>query len=182
MQDNFTDIENALRRLTPRAPSEFCTARIAAALDVPAATARGTRILMWSAGFAAACAAIVAINSAAFKNGADAIPPAPLTAAAPAIVVAPPVAAVVPPATAPTFAATAPMDNPPADNIAPAARRVLSTIEPLDLRRTPDGRFFQPYRLRYINTVKHDGPALNTAAPVRNIPDEEVHYVGLDLI
>ncbi|MDR2863884.1 MAG: hypothetical protein LBV54_08475 [Puniceicoccales bacterium] len=170
MDNDLADMENALRRLKPRPPSEFCQARIAAALDVPAATARGSRILVWSAGFAAACAAIVALNSTPFRPAADT---APLPGIHDAITAAPvsPVATADPQTQAPE---TTHPDT--------AEQRALSSIEPLELRQTPDGRFFQPYRVRYLNTVKMPAAGSTGQPRVKSIPAEEVHFVSLDLI
>lgn len=58
MTDPDHDLEQALRALRPAAPGPAVTARLAAELDVPAAR-RGV-VIAWSAGFAAAAAALVA--------------------------------------------------------------------------------------------------------------------------
>ena len=58
MTDPDHDLEQALRALRPAAPGPAVTARLAAELDAPAAR-RGV-VLAWSAGFAAAAAALVA--------------------------------------------------------------------------------------------------------------------------
>jgi len=58
MTDPDHDLEQALRALRPAAPGPAVTARLAAALDAPAAR-RGV-VIAWSAGFAALAAALVA--------------------------------------------------------------------------------------------------------------------------
>ena len=58
MTDPDHDLEQALRALRPAAPGPAVTARIARELDAPAA--RRVVVIAWSAGFAAAAAALVA--------------------------------------------------------------------------------------------------------------------------
>lgn len=159
MHDDLTHIEEALRRFAPRPPSEFCKARIAVALDT-VATARTRRVIFWSASFAAAtaaCIAVIVTTSLQEKLSPD-------SAAAPSTSLA--------------ASATTTSGN---------EHRALSSIEPLEIRRAPDGRYFKPYRVRYLNTVSVPSGAAGATggAPatfVKTTPVEEVHFVGLDLI
>ncbi|MDR2429772.1 MAG: hypothetical protein LBD14_02540 [Puniceicoccales bacterium] len=158
MHDDPTHIEDALRRLAPRPPSEFCKARIAVALDATA-NARARRLIFLStslAAAAAACIAVIVTTSLRENRGAGA-------------------------GTAPSTALAVSTTPPPGNE-----RRALSSIEPLEIRRAPDGRYFQPYRVRYLNTVSlPSGASATSGAPptlVRTMPVEEVHFVGLDLI
>jgi hypothetical protein len=181
MNDNFSDIEDALRRLTPRAPGEGCRARVAAALEAPARPAFDfRRVLAWSipAFAAAACLAVV------FAPGGAVLPESePQSAGAPdaaAVSGAPAFAGNL--AAAPRARITLELETPVSAGAPASARRVLSSIEPLELRRTPDGRFFQPYRVRYLETTRAKGGANAGATLVKSVPAEEVHFVGIDFI
>ncbi|MDR1498559.1 MAG: hypothetical protein LBS59_09215 [Puniceicoccales bacterium] len=177
MNDNFTDIENALRRLAPRTPSALCQARIAAALETNATSAPASRLrhvpILWSAFAMAAAACLVFVllpNDAGVSNSAPRTS-AP-TAVSPASVPAAMDIAAARRARV-TLELAAPTD-------APSTHRVINSIEPLEPRRTPDGRFFQPYRVRYLDTTRTRSGAGTTL--VKSVPTEAVHYVGIDLI
>jgi hypothetical protein len=225
MNDDIADIENALRCLTPRAPSEFCTARIAAVLDAPARPLTFRRVFAWATAVSAAAAGVAAVvlalsgstgqipavsasqaettfavtaprisvppEAAGASTAAAATGPARASASAAASDTAA-VAAAVPDATAnaKTLSAIADgteliADNGAAPEIVPTEHRVLRSVEPLEIRRGPDGNFFQPYRLRYLNTVRATAPRRAGTKPdtfVESFPAEEVHFVRLDFM
>ncbi len=60
MTDHDHDLERALRALRPRPPGPAVAARLDADLAAPAASSARGVVIAWSAGFAAAAAALVA--------------------------------------------------------------------------------------------------------------------------
>ena len=205
MNNDLVDIENALRRLTPRAPSEFCVARIAATLDAPARILPFRRMFAWSAALAAAAAvaavALILSHGTTGEHGqaqtgtvagtiaatggfsSDAAPLAAITGTtAPATFAATPTANTL---AAAADSATIVAENGQTSGIAPTERRILRSVEPLEIRRAPDGNFFQPYRVRYLNTVRASAPRRAGASPatfVESVPTEEVHFVRLNFM
>lgn len=170
--NEFTDIETALRRLAPRQPSEACRARIASAFGTQAAILPFPRIITWVSALATtACAAAFVLT-----RMMDTAPPASQSANTSVPMPEVSLVATYQPSGAPT--------NGPHHNISP---RTISSIEPLDLRQTPDGRLFMPYRVRYVNTTSlHDtqppSAYKNPHHSKGSTPAEEVHFVGFDMI
>jgi hypothetical protein len=68
-----------------------------------------------------------------------------------------------------------------ADYTCTDVRRTLSSISPLEVQQTPDGRYFRPYRVEYLNTVKWENTNSN-AVLVKSAPSETVQYLPVDLI
>jgi len=201
--DDFADIEAALRGLTPRAPSARFHAAVAARLDRRANIIRAARSFFLGTGLLGAAACAVFALRAGSGGGmaetggtsaaANAAPVADAAVAPVAGNAARVAAAAVPPAAATATVASG-------TGVAGATReseRVVRSVEPLGPRRAPDGGFFRPYRVRY-----QKAPALSPAPATRrpaggsfavpvklggasataDAPEEELHFVRLDLI
>jgi hypothetical protein len=187
--NDLAEIETALRRLTPRAPSAACVERIADGLSAPSSVSRN--LIRWVLPLcaAAACAALLLVTGVATKLERDTPPAGKLAgnASAPAVGIA------SEPASGPALGA--PLGG-TGDVVANSAvpdgavppwagapvRSELRSVEPLEIRRTDDGGYYQSYRVRYRNTVR-DSSQDGLAAPIlRAVPAEEVHFVRLDFM
>jgi hypothetical protein len=83
-------------------------------------------------------------------------------------------------AAAPDAPDTSDADTAPTVPIGP---QVPASVEPLRLRRAPDGRFYQPYHVRYRGNAQPVRSNASRAVPVRTAAaNEEIHFVRLDLI
>lgn len=163
MHNEFQDIENALRSLTPRAPSDFCRARIDAEIDagtrdkiVPFAR-RG--IFYFAGTAAAACLALVFI----FPKNDSAPTNTPAVASA-----------IHAPANTLQLAENRTSSG---TNV----HRTLSSIEPLDIRQSQDGRYFRPIRVQYVDTQEWPNAGAG-ATLIKSTPAEEVRFVPVDVI
>ncbi|MDR1818564.1 MAG: hypothetical protein LBR07_10485 [Puniceicoccales bacterium] len=207
--DDFADIESALRRLSPRAPSERLNRAVAAEIGTGNAAANIIRVardfflnhrapaaaaacLALAAGLLAATAGVVLQTGDANRTatgGTQATPP--VSPAPPATLVATNTTGAANAATPP---AAASVPNAGAAGAAGAganaqSRRVVRSVEPLELRRAPDGRFFRPWRVQYqtrpapaAGATGGARPAVRFGQPAAQNGEEEIHFVKLDLI
>ncbi len=170
MEHDLQETENALRRLKPRAPSDECLARIARELDAKPAKKRIIFPILLSFGAAsvAACLALVALTPDTPVMPAVLSPENPETIAASN--------------SAPALPSIPFSESRRAGNA--EIRRTLSVIEPLEIRRSGDGRFFRPYRVGYVETEQwpNAGESGNGATLIKSTPTEEVRFVPVDLI
>ncbi|MDR2512702.1 MAG: hypothetical protein LBD01_02745 [Puniceicoccales bacterium] len=159
--NEFTDIEVALRRLKPRQPSEVCRTHIAEAFGTQTTPRRFPRIIAWGSSISATVCATALVLTLTIDTTTPTPKGNPATTAH---------------VSTPPITTTVHRDT--------ATPRTVSSIEALDLRKTPDGRLFLPYRIRYTNTaaMPNAHPPSNNPRHTRDTPSEEVHFVGFDVI
>lgn len=73
------------------------------------------------------------------------------------------------------------VEEPISENSAPAAKLIVSDVEPLEIQQAPDGRFFRPYRVRYLQTTNAEAGEHGTTL-LKSVPSEEIQFVPVDII
>mgnify|MGYP000961121781 CR=1 FL=1 len=58
--------------------------------------------------------------------------------------------------------------------------RILSGVEPLEVRQASDGRFFRPYRMRYLNP--QDDASEDGTEQAKLVSEEEMQFVPVEVI